>query len=71
MMKHGDAVRDVAFQVEDLDAIMKVARERGASIVRDIWEESDKDGVVRLATVKTVTNSVNSIGVNTNAKSFL
>ena len=54
LIKHGDAAKDVAFQVEDLDAIMKVAKDRGAIVVRDIWEESDKDGVVRCATVKTV-----------------
>lgn len=32
----------------------KRARERGASVVRDIWEEADSDGKVRMATVKTV-----------------
>ena len=53
-MKHGDGAKDVAFQVEDLDYIMKVAKSRGAQVVRDIWEEKDENGTVRMATVKTV-----------------
>ncbi|KAF4524229.1 hypothetical protein B566_EDAN018194 [Ephemera danica] len=53
LVKHGDSAKDVAFAVEDLDAIMKIAKERGARIVRDIWEESDQHGKVRFATVQT------------------
>ena len=33
---------------------LKVAKEKGAQIERDIWEEEDEYGVVRLATVRTV-----------------
>jgi len=33
---------------------VKVAKQKGAEIVRDIWEESDEYGIVRMATVKTV-----------------
>lgn len=54
LVKHGDGVKDVAFSVEDLDAIVEAARERGAKIVRDIWQEEDEFGVVRFATVQTV-----------------
>lgn len=54
LTKHGDGVKDIAFDVEDLDAIVKVAKERGADVVRDIWEESDEHGTARFATVKTV-----------------
>lgn len=53
LVKHGDGVKDVAFSVEDLDVIVKRAKERGASVVRDIWEERDEFGTVRMATVKT------------------
>lgn len=55
-MKHGDGVKDVAFEVEDLDIIVKRAKERGAEVIRDTWEESDEFGTVRFATVKTVSN---------------
>ncbi|CAD5120987.1 DgyrCDS9530 [Dimorphilus gyrociliatus] len=51
--KHGDAVRDVAFSVEDLDAIFKKSVERGAEVVKEPWSESDDDGVVRFAQIKT------------------
>jgi 4-hydroxyphenylpyruvate dioxygenase len=54
LIKHGDGVKDVAFEVEDLDVIVKRARERGAEILRDIWEENDEFGTVRFATIKTV-----------------
>lgn len=53
LVKHGDGVKDIAFSVEDLDTIVKRAKERGAAIVRDIWEESDDCGTVRFATVQT------------------
>ncbi|XP_064478423.1 4-hydroxyphenylpyruvate dioxygenase-like [Ornithodoros turicata] len=53
LVKHGDGVKDIAFSVEDLDSIVKRAKERGATIVRDIWEETDACGTVRFATVQT------------------
>ncbi|XP_047484460.1 4-hydroxyphenylpyruvate dioxygenase-like isoform X3 [Penaeus chinensis] len=53
LVTHGDGVKDIAFSVEDLDSIMKMAKERGAKIVRDIWEEEDAEGKVRFAKVQT------------------
>jgi len=53
LIKHGDAVKDVAFTVEDLDIIVKKAKERGATIVKDIWSESDEFGTVRFAILQT------------------
>jgi 4-hydroxyphenylpyruvate dioxygenase len=50
---HGDAVKDIAFDVEDLDAIYKHAVARGATVIREPWEETDQDGTVRMATIKT------------------
>jgi 4-hydroxyphenylpyruvate dioxygenase len=50
---HGDGVKDVAFEVEDLDAIFKRAVERGARVVREPWEEKDENGSVKYAIVKT------------------
>ena len=54
LVRHGDGVKDVAFSVEDLDAIVQAAKERGVQVVRDIWQEEDEFGVVRFATVQTV-----------------
>jgi 4-hydroxyphenylpyruvate dioxygenase len=50
---HGDGVKDVAFEVEDLDAIYKRAVERGARVVREPWEEKDENGSVKYAIVRT------------------
>lgn len=57
LVKHGDGVKDIAFEVEELDVIVKIAKERGATIVKDIWEESDEFGKVRFATLQTVRKS--------------
>ncbi|XP_044754776.1 4-hydroxyphenylpyruvate dioxygenase [Coccinella septempunctata] len=51
--KHGDGVKDVAFAVDDLDSIVLRAKQRGATIVKDIWQEADLNGIVRFATVQT------------------
>lgn len=51
---HGDFVKDVAFQVENLDYIFNYAKKQGAIVVQDLWEESDEFGVVRMAKIKTV-----------------
>lgn len=61
MEKHGDGVKDIAFAVEDLDYIVDFAKRRGAVIVRDVWEEKDKWGAVRFATLKTVSDLSNSV----------
>lgn len=44
---------DVAFSVNDLDAIVAKAVENGAKVVNPISEESDEDGKVRMATLST------------------
>lgn len=51
---HGDFVKDVAFQVENLDYIFNYAKKQGAVVVKDLWEERDQFGVIRMATIKTV-----------------
>lgn len=53
LSKHGDAVKDVAFEVEDLDAIFKRAVAQGAIVVREPYNETDAEGTVRLATIRT------------------
>ncbi|XP_015431527.1 PREDICTED: 4-hydroxyphenylpyruvate dioxygenase [Dufourea novaeangliae] len=53
VLRHGDGVHDIAFNVEDIDIIVKIAKKKGAKIVKDIWEEKDEYGVVRFATLKT------------------
>ena len=52
--KHGDAVKDVAFSVEDCRGLYKRAIENGAVSVREPWTESDENGTITFATVRTV-----------------
>jgi len=37
-----------------LDAIVSYAKKQGAKVVKDIWEEKDENGIVRMATLQTV-----------------
>uniref|UniRef100_A0A672SMX7 4-hydroxyphenylpyruvate dioxygenase n=1 Tax=Sinocyclocheilus grahami TaxID=75366 RepID=A0A672SMX7_SINGR len=53
LMKHGDGVKDVAFQVEDCDFLVKKAKERGAVIVKEPWIEQDSGGKVKYAVIQT------------------
>ncbi|XP_047370592.1 4-hydroxyphenylpyruvate dioxygenase isoform X4 [Vespa velutina] len=53
LSQHGDGVRDIAFKVEDIDTIVRVAKQKGAKIIKDIWEEKDEFGIIRLATLQT------------------
>lgn len=61
MSRHGDAVKDVAFTVEDLDAIIKKAKERGGILVKDIWEETDKNGTIRRAIIQTYGDTTHTL----------
>ncbi|XP_050350993.1 4-hydroxyphenylpyruvate dioxygenase-like [Nymphalis io] len=58
---HGDFVKDVAFQVENLDYILEYAKKQGAVVVRDLWEEKDEFGVVRMATLKTYGDNTHTL----------
>uniref|UniRef100_A0A8C9WPC9 4-hydroxyphenylpyruvate dioxygenase n=1 Tax=Scleropages formosus TaxID=113540 RepID=A0A8C9WPC9_SCLFO len=49
LKKHGDGVKDIAFQVEDCDFLVQKAKERGATIVREPWVEEDGHGRVKIA----------------------
>ncbi|XP_054008124.1 4-hydroxyphenylpyruvate dioxygenase [Hylaeus anthracinus] len=68
--RHGDGVRDIAFAVEDIDIIVKIAKQRGAKIVKDIWEEKDKYGVVKFATLKTYGDTIHTLVDRSKYKGF-
>ncbi|XP_065107187.1 4-hydroxyphenylpyruvate dioxygenase [Paramisgurnus dabryanus] len=53
LVKHGDGVKDIAFQVEDCDFLVKKAKEKGAVIVREPWIEQDSSGKVKYAIIQT------------------
>ncbi|XP_073840431.1 4-hydroxyphenylpyruvate dioxygenase isoform X1 [Musca autumnalis] len=68
LMRHGDGVKDVAFEVEDIEAIFNLAKERGAEVVRELWEESDEFGTVKFATIKTYGDTTHTFVDRTNYK---
>src|ERR687894_41329 len=48
---HGDGVHDIALSVPDVDHASREATARGATGVREPWEERDDHGVIRFATI--------------------
>ncbi|XP_047665648.1 4-hydroxyphenylpyruvate dioxygenase [Tachysurus fulvidraco] len=60
-IKHGDAVKDIAFQVEDCDFLVQKARERGAGIVKEPWVEQDKHGKVKYAVIQTYGDTTHTL----------
>ncbi|XP_011308967.1 4-hydroxyphenylpyruvate dioxygenase [Fopius arisanus] len=66
LSRHGDGVRDIAFSVVDIDSIVRVAKKRGARVVRDVWEEQDDNGVVRMATLQTFGDTLHTLVDRTN-----
>ncbi|OQE26778.1 hypothetical protein PENSTE_c005G06171 [Penicillium steckii] len=51
--QHGDAVKDVAFEVDDVDAVFSAATRNGAKAVSAPQVLEDKDGCVKVATIQT------------------
>uniref|UniRef100_A0A8C5LS32 4-hydroxyphenylpyruvate dioxygenase n=1 Tax=Leptobrachium leishanense TaxID=445787 RepID=A0A8C5LS32_9ANUR len=61
LKKHGDGVKDVAFEVEDCDFLVQKARERGAVIRKDPWIEEDKHGKVKFAVIQTYGDTTHTL----------
>lgn len=57
---HGDAVKDIAFEVEDADAAFAEATRRGAAVALAPTERGDGSGTIRLAAIKTYGDTVHS-----------
>ncbi|CAJ0942569.1 unnamed protein product, partial [Mesorhabditis belari] len=61
LIQHGDGVKDVAFEVDDVEWIIKTAKKAGAEVVRDVTEESDEHGTVKYASVKTYGDTLHTL----------
>ena len=61
IVEHGDAVWDVAFEVDDVSAVYWRAVENGAKSVREPWTESAKDGVVVMAKIRTYGDTIHTL----------
>jgi len=58
---HGDGVKDVSFEVDDVRAVYKAALENGAEIICAPTETEDKDGKVVMATIKTYGDTTHTL----------
>lgn len=58
---HGDAVKDVAFEVDDVRGIFAEAVRSGARVIRQPFELSDQDGSVICATIATYGDTTHSL----------
>jgi len=67
---HGDGVKDVAFNVEDIEAVMEHAKQKGVTIVKEIYEESDEFGTVKFAVVQTYGDTTHTLIDRTNYKGW-
>ncbi|XP_045173469.2 4-hydroxyphenylpyruvate dioxygenase-like [Mercenaria mercenaria] len=61
LCKHGDGVKDVGFEVEDVDAIFKRAVEKGAIVVEPPSEMSDENGTVRYCVIQTYGDTTHTL----------
>jgi 4-hydroxyphenylpyruvate dioxygenase len=61
LRKHGDAVRDIAFHVNDTDAAFHEAVRRGAKPVVEPHNVQDEHGVTRRAAIATYGDTIHSL----------
>ncbi|MBO1764688.1 4-hydroxyphenylpyruvate dioxygenase [Escherichia coli] len=59
--RHGDAVKDVAFEVDNVDAIYSAAVAAGAVSIKEPHTLSDSEGSVRLATIRTYGDTTHTL----------
>ncbi|HXE79452.1 MAG TPA: 4-hydroxyphenylpyruvate dioxygenase [Vicinamibacterales bacterium] len=57
---HGDGVRDIVFQVDDVDAAFEEAVKRGAEPAIEPYDEADEHGTVRRAAIHTYGDTIHS-----------
>lgn len=61
LIRHGDGVKVVAFDVEDIEYIVETARKRGGKIVQEIREDRDDFGSVKTASIQTYGDTVHKL----------
>lgn len=59
--RHGDAVKDVAFEVDNVDAIYNAAISAGGVSVAEPHDISDSNGTVRFATIRTYGDTTHTL----------
>jgi len=61
LKQHGDAVKDVAFEVDDVDAVYHQAVSKGAGSVQEPRTLKDNDGQVRTAVITTYGDTTHTL----------
>lgn len=61
IVRHGDGVKDVAFEVDSVDAVYQQAMRNGALSVAEPWTCEDKHGAVRMATIRTYGDTTHTL----------
>ena len=61
LTQHGDAVKDVGFEVDDVEALYSAAVSKGAHAVSAVKSVEDEFGVVKMATIQTYGDTSKSI----------
>ena len=61
MVEHGDGVWDVAFEVDDVNAVYRRAVENGGKVVKEPWTERAKGGEVVMAKIRTYGDTVHTL----------
>lgn len=59
--RHGDGVKDVAFEVDDLDAVFERAVRAGAAVTAAPHVAADENGKVRMATICTYGDTTHTL----------
>ncbi|GMR40931.1 hypothetical protein PMAYCL1PPCAC_11126, partial [Pristionchus mayeri] len=68
LVQHGDGVKDVSFEVDDVERVLETARKAGAKIVKEVTVESDDDGSVKYAIVQTYGDTTHTLIERNNYK---
>jgi len=61
LIAHGDAVKDVAFEVDDVEAVYSEAVQNGAKVVSPPRSEKDEHGEVIMATIRTYGDTTHTL----------
>lgn len=70
VMEHGDGVRDIAIDVENVEEAYRIATERGARGVMEPVEINDHFGTVKMATIATYGDTVHTFVERRNYTGF-
>lgn len=61
LIQHGDGVKMIGFEVEDIDYIVQTAQKRGGKVLQDVLEERDSFGTVKTAIIQTYGDTVHKL----------